>query len=204
MHVSISAQVPVIVKALHKQLKEKSLKSRQGCFCVLTELAYTVPGSLEEHIPALIPGIYAHWYWPILIYTTFSYFFSAFHTDTTVSLSFFFLASLLCLSFSFTCYFFFPSIPLGIVFSLTDKSTSSTMRIDALSFFHILLISHPPQAFQPHMQVAQTSHKANAVETLNKYIEYTFVGTYIRRISLIGDCAIEVHLSNELFFLTAP
>uniref|UniRef100_M4AY56 TATA-binding protein interacting (TIP20) domain-containing protein n=1 Tax=Xiphophorus maculatus TaxID=8083 RepID=M4AY56_XIPMA len=87
--------VPVIVKALHKQLKEKSLKSRQGCFCLLTELAYTVPGALEEHIPVLIPGI---------------------------------------------------------VFSLTDKSTSSTMRIDALSFFHVLLISHHPQAFQPHMQ----------------------------------------------------
>lgn len=89
-------QVPVIVKALHRQLKEKSIKSRQGCFCLLTELAHTVPGALEQHIPALIPGI---------------------------------------------------------VFSLTDKSTSSTMRIDALSFFHVLLLSHPPQAFQPHMQV---------------------------------------------------
>uniref|UniRef100_A0A3B3VP65 TATA-binding protein interacting (TIP20) domain-containing protein n=1 Tax=Poecilia latipinna TaxID=48699 RepID=A0A3B3VP65_9TELE len=88
--------VPVIVKALHKQLKEKSLKSRQGCFCLLTEVAYTVPGALEEHIPVLMPGI---------------------------------------------------------VFSLTDKSTSSTMRIDALSFFHVLLISHHPQAFQPHMQM---------------------------------------------------
>ncbi|XP_047204610.1 cullin-associated NEDD8-dissociated protein 2 [Girardinichthys multiradiatus] len=92
----LKTQIPVIVKALHKQLKEKSLKSRQGCFCLLTELAHTVPGSLEEHIPALLPGI---------------------------------------------------------VFCLTDKSTSSTMRIDALSFFHVLLISHPPQAFQPHMQI---------------------------------------------------
>ncbi|KAM9361665.1 cullin-associated NEDD8-dissociated protein 2 [Symphorus nematophorus] len=92
----LKKQVPVIVKALHRQLKEKSLKSRQGCFCLLTELAHTVPGALEQHIPALIPGV---------------------------------------------------------VFSLTDKSTSSTMRIDALSFFHVLLLSHPPQAFQPHMQV---------------------------------------------------
>ncbi|KAL7408300.1 hypothetical protein ABVT39_021203 [Epinephelus coioides] len=92
----LKKQVPVIVKALHRQLKEKSLKSRQGCFCLLTELAHTVPGALEQHIPALIPGI---------------------------------------------------------IFSLTDKSTSSTMRIDALSFFHVLLLSHPPQAFQPHMQV---------------------------------------------------
>lgn len=92
----LKKQVAVIVKALHKQLKEKSVKSRQGCFSVLTELAHTAPGALEEHIPVLIPGI---------------------------------------------------------VFSLTDKSTSSTMRIDALSFFHVLLLSHPPQAFQPHMQV---------------------------------------------------
>uniref|UniRef100_A0A4W6DBM6 TATA-binding protein interacting (TIP20) domain-containing protein n=1 Tax=Lates calcarifer TaxID=8187 RepID=A0A4W6DBM6_LATCA len=88
--------VPLIVKALHRQLKEKSIKSRQGCFCLLTELSHTLPGALEPHIPALIPGI---------------------------------------------------------VFSLTDKSTSSNMRIDALSFFHVLLLSHPPQAFQPHMQV---------------------------------------------------
>uniref|UniRef100_UPI0037E85094 cullin-associated NEDD8-dissociated protein 2 n=1 Tax=Semicossyphus pulcher TaxID=241346 RepID=UPI0037E85094 len=92
----LKKQVPVIVKVLHRQLKEKSPKSRQGCFCLLTELAHTVPGALETHIPALIPGI---------------------------------------------------------VFSLTDKSTSSTMRIDALSFFHVLLLTHPPQAFQPHMQV---------------------------------------------------
>uniref|UniRef100_A0A672G9E0 Cullin-associated and neddylation-dissociated 2 (putative) n=1 Tax=Salarias fasciatus TaxID=181472 RepID=A0A672G9E0_SALFA len=89
-------QVPAIVKALHKQLKEKSIKSRQGCFCLLTELAHTVPGALQEHIPALIPGV---------------------------------------------------------IFSLTDRSTTSTMRIDALSFFHVLLLSHPPQVFQPHMQV---------------------------------------------------
>nr|XP_020443436.1 cullin-associated NEDD8-dissociated protein 1-like [Monopterus albus] len=92
----LKKQVPVIVKALHRQLKEKSIRSRQGCFSLLTELAHTVPGALEQHIPALIPGI---------------------------------------------------------VFSLTDKSTSSTLRIDSLSFFHVLLLSHPPQAFQPHMQV---------------------------------------------------
>ncbi|KAM7006274.1 cullin-associated NEDD8-dissociated protein 2 isoform 1-T1 [Tautogolabrus adspersus] len=92
----LKKQVPVIVKALHRQLKEKSIKSRQGCFCLLTELTHTVPGALEPHIPALIPGI---------------------------------------------------------VFSLTDKSTSSTMRIDALSFFHVLLLTHPPQTFQTHMQV---------------------------------------------------
>ncbi|XP_041836296.1 cullin-associated NEDD8-dissociated protein 2 isoform X1 [Melanotaenia boesemani] len=107
----LKKQVPVIVKALHRQLKEKSIKSRQGCFCLLTELAHTVPGALEEHIPALIPGI---------------------------------------------------------VFSLTDKSTSSTMRIDALSFFHVLLLSHPPQAFQPHMQVLLPAVLACVEDTFYK------------------------------------
>ncbi|XP_031461113.1 cullin-associated NEDD8-dissociated protein 1-like isoform X4 [Phasianus colchicus] len=49
-------QVPNIVKALHKQLKDKSTKSRQGCFSLLTELANVLPGCLAEHIPALVPG----------------------------------------------------------------------------------------------------------------------------------------------------
>lgn len=49
-------QVPKIVKALHKQLKEKSIKSRQGCFSLLTELANVLPGCLADHIPALVPG----------------------------------------------------------------------------------------------------------------------------------------------------
>ncbi|XP_073207347.1 cullin-associated NEDD8-dissociated protein 1-like isoform X5 [Lepidochelys kempii] len=49
-------QVPNIIKALHKQLKEKSIKSRQGCFSLLTELANVLPGCLADHIPALMPG----------------------------------------------------------------------------------------------------------------------------------------------------
>uniref|UniRef100_A0A8C7FAK9 Cullin-associated and neddylation-dissociated 2 (putative) n=1 Tax=Oncorhynchus kisutch TaxID=8019 RepID=A0A8C7FAK9_ONCKI len=92
----VVSQVPTVVKALHKQLKEKSMKSRQGCFSLLTELANVLPGALGKHIPALIPGI---------------------------------------------------------VHSLTDKSTSSNMKIDALSFLNVLLCSHPPAVFQPHMKV---------------------------------------------------
>uniref|UniRef100_A0A8C9F8K5 Cullin associated and neddylation dissociated 2 (putative) n=1 Tax=Pavo cristatus TaxID=9049 RepID=A0A8C9F8K5_PAVCR len=88
-------QVPNIVKALHKQLKDKSIKSRQGCFSLLTELANVLPGCLAEHIPALVPGI---------------------------------------------------------VFSLADKSNSSNMRIDALSFLHVLLCNHQPEAFHPHIK----------------------------------------------------
>uniref|UniRef100_A0A8C9U3J5 Cullin-associated and neddylation-dissociated 2 (putative) n=1 Tax=Scleropages formosus TaxID=113540 RepID=A0A8C9U3J5_SCLFO len=89
-------QVPSIVKALHKQLKEKSIKSRQGCFSLLTELASVAPGALADHIPALIPGI---------------------------------------------------------VYSLTDKSSSSNMKIDALSFLYVLLCNHPPEVFHPHIKI---------------------------------------------------
>ncbi|XP_054136757.1 cullin-associated NEDD8-dissociated protein 1-like isoform X1 [Melozone crissalis] len=88
-------QVPNIIKALHKQLKEKSIKSRQSCFSLLTELASVLPGCLADHIPALIPGI---------------------------------------------------------VFSLADKSSSSNMRIDTLSFLHVLLCNHQPEVFHPHVK----------------------------------------------------
>ncbi|KAG7278589.1 hypothetical protein CRUP_013331 [Coryphaenoides rupestris] len=50
-------QVPMIVKALHRQLKEKSVKTRQCCFNMLTELVTVLPGALSQHIPVLIPGI---------------------------------------------------------------------------------------------------------------------------------------------------
>uniref|UniRef100_A0AAR2KJF0 Cullin-associated and neddylation-dissociated 2 (putative) n=1 Tax=Pygocentrus nattereri TaxID=42514 RepID=A0AAR2KJF0_PYGNA len=92
----LKKQVPTVIKALHKQLKEKSMKSRQGCFSILTEMANVLPGALGEHIPNLIPGI---------------------------------------------------------VYSLTDKSTSSNMKIDALAFLHVLLSSHTPEVFHPHIKV---------------------------------------------------
>ncbi|XP_026534350.1 cullin-associated NEDD8-dissociated protein 1-like [Notechis scutatus] len=88
-------QVPNIIKALHKQLKEKSVRSRQGCFTLLTELANVLPGCLADHIPALVPGI---------------------------------------------------------VFSLTDKSSSSNMKIDTLSFLHVVLCNHPREVFHPHVK----------------------------------------------------
>lgn len=53
----LKQQTPSIIKALHRQLKEKSIKTRQGCFLVLTELVTVLPNALSDHIPALIPGI---------------------------------------------------------------------------------------------------------------------------------------------------
>ncbi|ROT63807.1 hypothetical protein C7M84_018283 [Penaeus vannamei] len=53
----LKQQVPALVKAVHRQMKEKSIKTRQGCFALLTELVQVYPGALTHHIPALIPGI---------------------------------------------------------------------------------------------------------------------------------------------------
>ncbi|KAG8436055.1 hypothetical protein GDO86_007236 [Hymenochirus boettgeri] len=91
---AVQSQVPLVMKSLHKLLKDKSAKSRQGCFAVLTELTNALPGCLSQHIPTLIPGL---------------------------------------------------------VFSLTDKSSTSNMRLDTLSFLHVVLSSHPPECFQTHL-----------------------------------------------------
>ena len=53
----LMSQVPNIVKSLHKLLKEKSIKTRQGCFSLLSELVQVLPGALKDHISAIIPGI---------------------------------------------------------------------------------------------------------------------------------------------------
>ncbi|MEJ1277244.1 cullin associated and neddylation disassociated 1 [Cricetulus griseus] len=87
--------VPNIVKALHKQMKEKSVKTRQCCFNMLTELVNVLPGALTQHIPVLVPGI---------------------------------------------------------IFSLNDKSSSSNLKIDALSCLYVILCNHSPQVFHPHVQ----------------------------------------------------
>lgn len=53
----LQTQVPLIIKAVHRQMKEKSIKTRQDCFSLLKELILVLPGALTNHIPALIPGI---------------------------------------------------------------------------------------------------------------------------------------------------
>ncbi|KAK7915748.1 hypothetical protein WMY93_011509 [Mugilogobius chulae] len=105
----LKKQVPVIVKALHKQLKDKSVKSRQGCFS--SSLNWLTLSQERWRNTSLL---------------------SYLRKDPRHVQQFYLLP---------------------YSFSLTDKSTSSTMRIDALSFFNVLLSSNHPQAFQPHMQV---------------------------------------------------
>ena len=52
----LMSQMPALVKAVHKLMKDKSVKTRQGCFMILSELIAVLPGALSDHIPALIPG----------------------------------------------------------------------------------------------------------------------------------------------------
>uniref|UniRef100_G3TJE5 Cullin associated and neddylation dissociated 2 (putative) n=1 Tax=Loxodonta africana TaxID=9785 RepID=G3TJE5_LOXAF len=90
----LRGQVPLVVKALQRQLKDRSVRARQGCFSLLAELAGVLPGSLAEHMPVLISGV---------------------------------------------------------VFSLADRSNSSTIRMDALAFLQGLLGTEPAEAFHPHL-----------------------------------------------------
>jgi len=53
----LQAQVPAIVKALNRQMKEKSIKTRQGCFALLSELILVLPGALATHMEIIIGGI---------------------------------------------------------------------------------------------------------------------------------------------------
>ncbi|XP_076972603.1 cullin-associated NEDD8-dissociated protein 2 isoform X1 [Tamandua tetradactyla] len=53
----LQGQVPLVVKALQRQLKDRSVRARQGCFGLLAELAGVLPGSLAEHMPVLVSGI---------------------------------------------------------------------------------------------------------------------------------------------------
>ncbi|XP_008585254.1 PREDICTED: cullin-associated NEDD8-dissociated protein 2 isoform X2 [Galeopterus variegatus] len=91
---ALRGQVPLVIKALQRQLKDRSVRARQGCFSLLTELAGVVPGSLAGHMPVLVSGI---------------------------------------------------------VFSLADRASSSTIRMDALAFLQGLLGTEPAEAFYVHL-----------------------------------------------------
>uniref|UniRef100_A0AAZ3R9R5 TATA-binding protein interacting (TIP20) domain-containing protein n=1 Tax=Oncorhynchus tshawytscha TaxID=74940 RepID=A0AAZ3R9R5_ONCTS len=116
-------QVPMIVKALHKQMKEKSVKTRQCCFNMLTELVNVLPGALTQHIPVLVPGI---------------------------------------------------------IFSLNDKSSSSNLKIDALSCLYVVLCNHQPQVFHPHVQVGPLDQPERDTFDASPYITDLFTCTIKR------------------------
>ncbi|XP_001948086.1 cullin-associated NEDD8-dissociated protein 1 [Acyrthosiphon pisum] len=91
----LQSQVPAIVKAIHAQMKERSVKTRTDCLALLKELVIVLPGALTNHIGTLIPGIQ---------------------------------------------------------YSLSDKKSSSNMKIDTLSFIYCVLTSHAPEIFHPWVE----------------------------------------------------
>ncbi|CAI6364051.1 unnamed protein product [Macrosiphum euphorbiae] len=91
----LQSQVPAIVKAIHAQMKERSVKTRTDCLALLKELVIVLPGALTNHIGTLIPGIQ---------------------------------------------------------YSLSDKKSSSNMKIDTLSFIYCVLTSHTPEIFHPWVE----------------------------------------------------
>lgn len=53
----LQKQVPLLVRGLQNQMKEKSMKTRQDCFHLLKELCNALPGALAQHIGDIIPGL---------------------------------------------------------------------------------------------------------------------------------------------------
>ncbi|KAL1433050.1 hypothetical protein MTO96_002025 [Rhipicephalus appendiculatus] len=90
----VAAQVGPLVRGLQRPLRERALKTRQGCLALLTELLQLLPGALADYLPALLPGLH---------------------------------------------------------FSLSDRQSSSNMKIDTLAFLGCLLTHHSPQVFHPHI-----------------------------------------------------
>ena len=49
---------------------------------------------------------------------------------------------------------YITSIIPGINYSLTDKNSSSTMKIDTLAFLNTVIANHEPTVFHPHLNVS--------------------------------------------------
>jgi len=107
----LQGQVKDIVRALHKMLREKSVKTRQGAFILLAEVLHVLPSSLRDDTATLIPGI---------------------------------------------------------LYSMSDKNSTSNMKIDALSFLNSFLKCSPPEVFQPHTQTLLPAVMAAVGDTFYK------------------------------------
>ena len=86
-------EVPRVVKAASRQLREKSVKTRVAALHCMRQLVTTLPGCLSDHVAALVPGV-----------------------DKALK-----------------------------------DNTSNHLRIEALVFLQLVLASHPPAVFQPHV-----------------------------------------------------
>lgn len=105
-------QVPQIVRSLDRQLKEKSIKTRQSCFQLLSELVNILPNALAD------PDN---------------------QTDQTKN--------------------FLNNIVPGIMYSLNSNNSTSSMKIEALSFLNVLLKTHKSQVFSNYFHALVTEIK---------------------------------------------
>lgn len=53
----LKTQINSIIKSLQRLLKDKSPKTRQGCFTLLTQLVNVLPGALNNHFAIVMPGV---------------------------------------------------------------------------------------------------------------------------------------------------
>jgi len=112
----LEAHIPSIVRALVKELKGKSLKTRPGVFQLLVELVTVLPGSLSKHVKDFLPGLES---------------------------------------------------------SLSDKNSSSALKIESLLFLRALLQHHKPADFHPYLKtLTPPVYKA----VLDRYYKITAEG----------------------------
>ncbi len=53
----LKSQINQIIRSIKKLLKDRSNKTRQGCFGLLTQLVNVLPGALNNHIPIVVFGV---------------------------------------------------------------------------------------------------------------------------------------------------
>ncbi|KAL3700206.1 hypothetical protein R1sor_018228 [Riccia sorocarpa] len=107
----LQQEVPKLVKALNKQLREKSVKTKVGAFSVLKELVIVLPNCLSDHISSLVPGIEK---------------------------------------------------------ALNDKASNSNLKTEALVFVRLVMASHSPSVFHPHIKALSAPVLASVSERYYK------------------------------------
>lgn len=113
-------QVPDVVRSLDRQLKEKSVKTRQSCFQLLSELVSILPNALADPDQA----------------------------DSKKN--------------------FLNNIIPGIMYSLNNNNSTSSMKIEALAFLNTLLKTHKPQVFSNYFNALITEIKKAVTDPFYK------------------------------------
>lgn len=110
----LKSQINGIVKAVHKLLRNKNAKTRQGCFLLLSQLVNVLPGALSGHLAQIIAGVN---------------------------------------------------------YSLSEKSSTSNMKIDTLSFLNNLVLTHDERLFHSYLDLII---KVRYAKARFLFIQYAF------------------------------